>query len=919
MTGLTAQTSAELESRASKAIPQGIVSLAEVTREHKDSVGTKAALLGELHAAGLPVVGGLVLCAETCKGLRAAKSLNPEQLSTLDNKIDALWPDCTTFAIRTSVIEGERTAQQNRRDTRCEYFVPRDALSIAIIAAASAPSERPYTQPQRKPVSSDGASDSSISETIDANEICDAIDRAVLVQPMVAAQVTGATFAGTLQAGSSESYLIESCWGLGRTLVEGQTDPDRYHLDSKDAVISRERGRKQRQLKGDGSGLLVGVDEEQRLEWTLELDQLKKVTTLAKRCATALGGTQDIEFAFTEEGLKLLQSRPVAAARLAPENVPSGKWVIALSQLENFAEPFTPLTEDLFRDALPDFAQMIHGRIYLDVEKLNQRLPLATTDDELTEVLLDRTPMSNAPFGAIKLLRCLPYWLSRSPWATAFWWRSRRLTGEQTNGFLNYAHQQANKTELDAQALFKRFVHGSSVFTAPWQLPFKLNLSSSRHLLYGALLDRLVKRWTNRSLADSTLQQLCANNADTLSETMATDITALAERVATTPLLKSVFESPVDGLSLHNVLNKAASANGSFANEFSTFVQRFGHRGAREFELASTRWLEEPKPLLAMIGMASRGAHEQAEDSAAGSLANEGYRLQLLARDDLHQSLGSRWQRRVIDHLVHRIRYWLSVRDNTRHHSAHALFIVRKKMLCLEDRLLQENKLKSAGDLFFLTWNDINYLDHGQLSPDDAATLIAAAKDQHAERSSRALRWTLGFDAAATKRHNPKQDPQDISLPQSDSVQDTTLDILNGRGAAPGEVEGLARIVTNERELTEFAPGEVLVLSSAEPTMAPAMQLASAVVCDCGGSMSYLSTLARVWGIPFVVGADNCTRAIATGERLKVNGATGRVTVLGAAGLGAALESTEGDEKKDPGGRGIWGEGDYRRGTEVRA
>ena len=266
--------------------------------------------------------------------------------------------------------------------------------------------------------------------------------------------------------------------------------------------------------------------------------------------------------------------------------------------------------------------------------------------------------------------------------------------------------------------------------------------------------------------------------------------------------------------------------------------------------------------------------------------------------------------------MVKRVRYYVSLRDNTQHYAAHALFLVRKKMLRLEDRLLREQKLRSAGDLFFLTWNDITYLDNGQLSADDAETLIAAAKDQHAERSAQPLRWTLGFDAATSERHRL----QDLELPQvpearseapSEVSQQPTLDILQGRGAAPGASEGLARIVTNEHELAHFLPGEVLVLRTTEPTMAPAIQLASAVVCECGGSMSYLSTFARAWGIPLVVGAENCTRAVATGERLKVDGETGRVIVLAATKEAATKEAatkeaaTKEAEKKDPGGRGI--------------
>gem|GEM_PF-2086602 len=888
MTGLTAQTSAELESRAEKAIPHGIVSLAEVTREHKKVVGNKAALLGELHAAGLPVAPGIVLCAQTCQGLRASRSFNPEQLQALESKIDSMWPDCTSFAIRTSAIEGERAAQQNLRDTQCEYFVPRDALTIAIIAAASAPKDQVYLAPARDPQTAGALHYKRIELS--------AVDRAVIVQPMVAANVSGTTHAGTLHAGASENYKIESCWGLGRTLVTGQSDPDRYQVDSKGAVISKVRGRKQHQLKGNGSGLLLSVSEPQRLEWTLDADQLKKVVALAKRCATVLGGTQDIEFALTDDELVVLQSRPVEATRLAPENVPGGKWVISLARLENFAQPFTPLTEDLLQGVLPDFAQMIHGRIYLDVAKLNARLPLSTTEDELTQTLLDCAPRSEATLGFTKLLRCVPFWISRAPWAAAFWWRSRSLENKQMDEFWSYADKQANNSELDVRALFNSLLRGNSTFSAPWRLPFVVNLTTSRHLIYGALLQRLVKRWARRPLDGATLQQLCANNPDSLSHKMTADIAALGQQVAKTPQLKKAFESSLDGLLLHKVLNTTADTTGAFAKDLNSFVQSFGHRGARELELANARWLEEPEPVLAMIGAASRCTNKETTKKKA----NEAYRSELLARDDLHQSLSSRLQRRVIDHLVQRIRYHVTLRDNSQHYAAHALFLVRKRMLRLEDRLLREQKLTCAGDLFFLSWNDITYLDNGQLSPDDAETLIAAAKDQHAERSAQPLQLTLGFDDAAGKGHS-SHSSEELELPHveealAEKPQQPTLDILQGRGAAPGEREGLARVVTNERELVQMEPGEVLVLRTAEPTMAPAMQLASAVVCERGGSMGYLSTLAREMGIPLIVSAENCTKAVATGEQLKVNGETGRIIVL------AANEATE---KKDPGGRGI--------------
>ena len=846
---------------------KGVLALTQISRADVASVGNKAAMLGELCAAGLPVTPGLVICAQSCRGLQAARCFTPELLEELELKLDEHWPDCTSFAVRTSAVEGLRAAEQNLRDTRCEYFVSRDALPVAIIAAAAAAGEQ--TAQAGDPASK-------------ATGSAEFVKRAVLLQPMVHARVSGTLFAGALQAGAADSYLIEACWGLGRALAEGQTDPDRYQLDRDNLIIERTRGRKQHQLKPQGSGLLVAVAEEDRLAWTLDDDQLRQITALAKRCASVLGCTQDIEFSLADEGIVALQSKPVTSATLAPENVPPGEWLIYLPQLENFAEPFTPLAEDLLQRVLPDFARLIHGRIYLNLKKLSARLPVTASSAQLTQALLYQQDLANLPLRVSKVLRNIPFWLSRAPWAIVFWRRSRSLTRTQMDRFWKYADALALDTDLDARQLFERFVRGRSAFSAPWRLPFVVHATSSRYLFYMALLQRLVNRWADRELEDSTLQQLCTSNADTHSFDMVSEIAELGRRVAQTPELSAAFSTPLNAPGLHKLMNFEAC--GPFVQEFSAFVQRFGHRGTSELEIASTRWLEEPDALLALIGIASK---QYSQKSVTGY--PDGYGLQLLARDDLHQAIKSRWRRRVVDYLLRRIRYYVSQRENARHYASRALFLVRSRVLALEDRLLREKKLEKPGDVFFLSWNDIGYLDSGQLSVADARTLIAAAKDQHAERCTGKLKWALGYDPSPDPETSEPTDcsdadtDSDVKSPEPTVTQDLfseALDVVQGRCAAPGSHEGIARVILSERDLADFKPGEVLVLAVADPTMAAAVKAAGAVVCERGSALSPLSALAREWGIPFVIGANNCTRAIATGERVRVSANIGRIDIL---------------------------------------
>ena len=58
------------------------------------------------------------------------------------------------------------------------------------------------------------------------------------------------------------------------------------------------------------------------------------------------------------------------------------------------------------------------------------------------------------------------------------------------------------------------------------------------------------------------------------------------------------------------------------------------------------------------------------------------------------------------------------------------------------------------------------------------------------------------------------------------------------------------------------------------------MFLSSALVVDIGGHLSHAAVVARELGIPCVVNTINGSDAIQTGDRLRVNGTTGLVTVL---------------------------------------
>jgi pyruvate,water dikinase len=103
---------------------------------------------------------------------------------------------------------------------------------------------------------------------------------------------------------------------------------------------------------------------------------------------------------------------------------------------------------------------------------------------------------------------------------------------------------------------------------------------------------------------------------------------------------------------------------------------------------------------------------------------------------------------------------------------------------------------------------------------------------------------------------------------------------LRGMAASPGLIEGVARVVLDADDLAAIQPGEILVSRITAPSWGPVFGQIAAVVTDIGGMMSHAAIVCREYGLPAVTGTGSATTAIVTGQRIRVDGDGGTVTVV---------------------------------------
>ena len=103
---------------------------------------------------------------------------------------------------------------------------------------------------------------------------------------------------------------------------------------------------------------------------------------------------------------------------------------------------------------------------------------------------------------------------------------------------------------------------------------------------------------------------------------------------------------------------------------------------------------------------------------------------------------------------------------------------------------------------------------------------------------------------------------------------------LRGMAASPGLVEGPARVIFSPDQISEIQQGEILVAPLTAPSWAPIFGKILATVTDTGGMMSHAAIVCREYGLPAVTGTGFATSTITTGQRIRVDGNNGTVTII---------------------------------------
>jgi pyruvate,water dikinase len=205
---------------------------------------------------------------------------------------------------------------------------------------------------------------------------------------------------------------------------------------------------------------------------------------------------------------------------------------------------------------------------------------------------------------------------------------------------------------------------------------------------------------------------------------------------------------------------------------------------------------------------------------------------------------------------------------------------VRLVLIALGEKLVEMGMLDQPDDTVFFRYNALRQFIGAPDAESGRAIVAAARAKRAAAERIRPRDWVgtvtetqLGFPYLSLwgfpdKFHRPRE---------------MESETITGIGGSPGVVEGIARVVMSTDEFDSLQTGEVLVCEMTNPAWQVLYGKIVAVVTNAGDLVAHPAVLAREYGIPAVVGTSVGTYRIRTGDRVRVDGNTGVVEVLGAA------------------------------------
>lgn len=898
-----------------------ILTFTEIGADSLPLVGGKAANLGVLTAAGLPVPPGLCV---TTEGYRRVT-----ERAGLENVLDAL------AAVPSGDLGVLKELAVRARELVLSAPVPGDIADAVRRSAHGPVAVRSSATAEDLPHASFAGQQDTYLNVIGADAVLDAVrhcwaslwtDRAVayraangidhravllavVIQEMVQSEVAGVMFTANPVTGRRHEAVIDASPGLGEAVVSGAVNPDHFVVDIATGRIGERRlGDKRLAVRSLPDG---GVEHvETGMDGACVTDaQIRALAELGGRVEEHYGAPQDTEWAIDADGtLWLTQSRPVTTLFPIPRHLPPRPDPIGrrepgdtrihfcLSVAQGIYAPITPMGLSAFRLLSSSGAALLNTPVADPAEGAPQFTEAAG------RMFLDVTGIMRSRVGRAVLPRLLDVMEARSATVLRGLFDDPRfsVTQRSVRPAARRIRRVAARFHLPSRAV-QAVLSPESTRRRADRLGavLRVRLASPANATPAQRLDRVERILGDRAVTllprvvpgpavgfamlglaswllgdhagPGELPTVLRGLPHNVTTEMDLALWHLAERIrADADAVSLLLGTPAAELAgrFHDGSLPAVVERG-----LKEFLSAYGIRAVAEIDLGVPRWSEDPTHI---IGVLANYLRLEGSAPAPDALFARGAGEAVMMIKTLSARVGG-LRGRIVRFALGRTRALAGLRELPKFFMVTVLAAMRAELKAVGADLTARGLLDSPDDVFFLTFDEVRAMVRAAVTETGAGTGAGATTGTGAPRALVAARRE---DAARERRrrHIPRVMLSDGTEPESVAAVAPVDGALTGTPASAGTVTGTARVVLDPVG-AHLEPGEILVCPSTDPGWTPLFLTAGGLVMEMGGANSHGAVVAREYGIPAVVGVPHATEHVVTGQKITVNGTSGTVAV----------------------------------------
>lgn len=698
----------------------------------------------------------------------------------------------------------------------------------------------------------------------------------VVVQRMIFPRAAGILFTADPVTSNRKTVSIDASFGLGEALVSGLVNADNYKVRDGRITDKKIPAKKLAVYPAkDGGTNRQEIAPEQQNTQALTDEQILRLAQIGRRIEAHFGTPQDIEWCIADDTFYMVQSRPITTLfpvpRMSPATAEDEKRVyVSVGHQQMMTDAMKPLGIAFWQLITSRPMAVAGGRLFVDI---TQQLASTAGRKTLIETLARSEPLIKDALTTIMqrdFIELLPDDDSMENPGKS------HLTTDQppieNDPAIVAGLIRRSEESMVAAKQRLRGKSGTDLFDGILE-----SISGLKKILFdpqsiGVIVTAInAAAWINEKMNEWLGEK---NAADTLALSVPDNVTSemglalldVADAIRPYPEIVMQLQQLknghlVDRRVLAAELGRLDGGKKAVA-AIDAYLDRYGMRCAGEIDITRTRWSENPAALIPVLlhhikHLQPGESTRKFEQGRREALQKE---RELLHR--LEQLPDGQQKAAETKAMIDRIRKFMGYREYPKYAWVSHYLVYKQALLKAAQQLVEAGVLQEIEDSYYLTFEELREAVRTQ-TLDNA--LIARRKEEY---------------QIYEKLTPPRMITSEGEIVSGQyNREDLPAGAIAGLAVSSGVIEGRARVFLRMEE-TDLEEGDILVTSFTDPSWTPLFVAIKGLVTEVGGLMTHGAVIAREYGLPAVVGAENATKLIKDGQRIRVNGTNGYVELL---------------------------------------